>query len=613
MKRGQLLVMKSVKRDTHRAIKLICIICLSMTVGALIVAWNSPAVAYEPSIYTATPLIVWLVLFVNLVCGIGIVVHQVSSERHTKDNLWILGLGLVLLSYAIILSLWIIRGYALWGDGDPFWHLGEVYNLISSGYINTVYPITHILLAQISHICGLSPVVFHNILPVIFGVFHVAFMYLLAKSILTNKGQIILTILVSTTFMLTTSYLQLTPNRLANLALPLALFILIKSLSSGTIQWKLLLIIMVFLFPTFHLAPAFLILLMLLAIWLMSVLPWISGRKFSKHTLGFNFTATALLVIWTIFWLAPHPQWVYLFTDAEGIRVTPPFAERSLYDSLYEYLFRWIPFYLANHGGILICIIFMLASIPILLKKIRLQPGLGKLVSLYGTIAACLFVIVVNIFTKLVFNNPLARFQPYILIVGTLFVGFVLYELLERARQTHTHLTRIVPPIVIVFLVALFLFGTVVLYESPFRFNNNYQITRTEIKGMDWFLHKKDVTMPIAGILIPPGQFAEILLTSEERRNRPHIHTYRGMIRTDLRLPSHLGYDKKSNIGKLYAQETYLVLRARDRMLHQGPHHPELRGLTFLPQDFERLKEDSSLDHIYSNGGLDVYFINSLK
>jgi len=184
-----------IKMRLDRAIQIICIICLGMTIGALIVARNSPTIAYEPSIYTATPHIVWLVLFINLVCGIGIVVHQVGSNRYTNDNLWFLGILLILLSYTIILSLWIIRGYALWGDYDPFFHLGLVHELISSAYIDSIYPITHILLAQISHISGISPLVFHNILPVIFGVFYILFMYLLAKSILPNKGQIIVCLL----------------------------------------------------------------------------------------------------------------------------------------------------------------------------------------------------------------------------------------------------------------------------------------------------------------------------------------------------------------------------------------------------------------------------------
>ena len=54
---------------------------MGMTIGALMVARNSPAVAYEASMYTATPSIVWIVLFINLVCGISIVVHQVGSKR----------------------------------------------------------------------------------------------------------------------------------------------------------------------------------------------------------------------------------------------------------------------------------------------------------------------------------------------------------------------------------------------------------------------------------------------------------------------------------------------------------------------------------------------------
>ena len=97
-----------------------------MTIGALFVARNSPAVAYETSIYTATPLIVWGVLILNALCGIGIVVHQVYTKRYKESKLWLLGLLLVLLSFITVLSLWIIRGYYLWSDGDPLLHLQTI-------------------------------------------------------------------------------------------------------------------------------------------------------------------------------------------------------------------------------------------------------------------------------------------------------------------------------------------------------------------------------------------------------------------------------------------------------------------------------------------------------
>jgi hypothetical protein len=582
-----------------------------MAIGAVMVARNSPAVAYEPSIYTATPSIVWLVLFINVVCGIGIVVHQVYTKRHTEGYLWLLGLCLILLSYTTLLSLWIIRGYALWGDGDPLGHLNFVYGLISTGYINNIYPITHILLAQISQVCDISPRVFHNILPLVFGLSYPAFMYLLAKSILRQKGQIIMVILASTTFMLTASFLQLTPTRLANLALPLALFILIRSFTHGTIQWKVLLIIMIFLFPPFHPVPAFLFFFTLVTIWLVSALPVIKERKLSKridNSFKFNFTATVLLVVWAIFWFLPHPAWVEIIIGVKDPVLSPPDPHRSLYDLLFIYIAFWL-----NHfGAVLICITFAVAAVPILLKKIGLQPDLWKLVSLYGPMATAFFVIILLYFRDIGLNplfTPVPRLLVYLVILGTLFIGFVLYELLERADQTRHHFRKVVPLMVIVFLVALFLFGTVRLYASPFTHDNNYQITRTQLAGMDWFLHKKDYAMPVGGILIPPGLLGGILLTPEEWRNRPHIHTPRGMIREELRLPSHLGYDRYPTMGDLFGTDIYLVLDERDRNLYCGPFH-ELSEFTFLPQDFERMNYDPTVNHIYSNGGFDAYFIH---
>ncbi len=184
-----------------RVIKIIASICFVLLAVAVVIVWNSPATGYESSIYTATPQMVWGFLIFSLVCGISIVVQQIYTKEHEKGSLWIIGLILILLSYTTFLSLWIIRGYALWCPGDPLTHLGRIQNVIASGYIapGDAYPITYIYLAQISQLLDVNPVVLHKLMPLFFALLYVAGMYLLAKAILPRKGQVILATIAGTT------------------------------------------------------------------------------------------------------------------------------------------------------------------------------------------------------------------------------------------------------------------------------------------------------------------------------------------------------------------------------------------------------------------------------
>ncbi|MBT9132752.1 MAG: hypothetical protein DDT32_01778 [Syntrophomonadaceae bacterium] len=141
---------------------------------------------------------------------------------------------------------------------------------------------------------------------------------------------------------------------------------------------------------------------------------------------------------------------------------------------------------------------------------------------------------------------------------------------------------------------------------------DNWQITRTEIAGMDHFIRNKDTSIGIAGVTIMPGQFAQFLLTQDELVGRYDILTHRGMIPEDLRVPWRFGYDNHSTLGHWLAQDIYMVLTSRDKSFYRDIF-PTLAEIRFTPQDFQRINYDPNVNHIYSNSGLDVYFINSRK
>jgi len=597
-------------KRSNSYIKIICIVCLILSIAALVVARNSPATAYEPSLYNATPLFVWIALFINLICGVSIVIHQIYTKRFTKGNLWFLGLLLILLSYTTILALWIIRGYALWCLGDPATHLGMIQDIISSGRIGqgNFYPIIHIFAAEFSYILGVSAEVAQRLIPLIFALLYVPFMYLMAKSLLPHKGQVVMALLISMTF-LPNTYLNFTPNFESNLILPVAIFLLMKSFSPGTIQWKILFIIMIFLFPAFHPVSSFALFVILLMIWMGNII-WntIHGKYLITrfNNLNFDIMFPLLLFIWAIVWLSEFGVWASTIlnlkkTILEGggwitdVVNTINYAEGYGY-SVTQYLFKM-------YSGVFISIVIMLLTIPLLVKKNRFQPSLLKLILLLGPIAVSAIATVLFYFVKVSFGPD--RLIVYIVMLSTLFVAFGLHELFELVPRFRINsiFSRLIPFGVIVFLITLSILGAAKLYTSPYIYMDNWQITRTEITGMDWLLHKRDITTDILpGLKVSPEQFAWFLLTQDEHNNQ------RGSLLVDLRLPYHFGYDNYKTLGQQFAEGTYMVLTDRDKSIYKDIY-PEMAKIRFLPQDFEMVNSDITMDKLYTNTGSDVYSV----
>lgn len=127
-----------------------------MIILAILIARNSPATGYEPSIYASTPFLVWVYLFFSVACGIGIVIY--CAYKGERSNLWVFGLVLIGLCNVVVLSLYIIRDYTLWAmAGDPGSQLGKIQETIITGHIDIVYPITHVYFTLASQLTSIDP------------------------------------------------------------------------------------------------------------------------------------------------------------------------------------------------------------------------------------------------------------------------------------------------------------------------------------------------------------------------------------------------------------------------------------------------------------------------
>jgi len=504
------------------------------------------------------------------------------------------------------------------------------------------YPIITIYAAQLSQVCNVDPVVFVRCLPAIFALIYVVFIYLLAKSILPNKAAVILTALAALAPIYGFYYI-FTPNSLANLIFPMPLFLLFKSFGAGAWRWRALFILMAFLFPVLHPVPTIALAVILVTIPLAKVIfdkVVKSGHRIIDSSVTFTAVALAILLIWGGGWLSSfgvaqsvtkslvaerysipaESAMTYEPATAEAPATAeepPPVVRSQRASHLVRLISRinYAQFYgysvvkqfFRVYGGSAALVILALIALIILWRRARRVIPNKWLVSFASTLVMLGLVTMALFFTGGI-TSPF-RLMAYIIVVCIPVTGFILSEFIDWACCHTKWLAKIAACVTAIFLVGLFIHGAMTVYRSPYIVTQSFHTTQTKIQGMDWFLHKIDAATPMSGICIYPGRFADFLLTPEERRNSRSIPRQE---KEDVPVPWHFGYDRHSILGQSYSEDVYLVLDQESRILYVDVF-PEVAKFRYWPSDFRKLETDQSLDKLYSNSGLDVYYVHAAE
>jgi hypothetical protein len=151
----------------------------------------------------------------------------------------------------------------------------------------------------------------------------------------------------------------------------------------------------------------------------------------------------------------------------------------------------------------------------------------------------------------------------------------------------------------------LFIHGILIIYPSPYLVSTSWHTTQTEVAGMNWTFHHNDAELSITGISAVPLRFAHLLLTPEEQAEQRipwRMPEY-------LKVPHRFDYDNHTTLSASFENDLYLIVLDRCRSIFVDVL-PELAEIRFMPDDFERLEHDQSLNKIYTNGGFDFWKIN---
>ncbi len=410
--------------------KIISIICLVFIILALYLINNSSATEYELSIYSSTPILVWIFLIGSIGGGTYIIIQQAFSD----DNgiWWMIGFLILMIDNFIILSLSGLRGYFQYAGTDHMAHLQYIKVLVDTGKmdVNNLYPIIHILSTQISEITNFSPDIIVRYLPAYLSVlFLMLFNHLLAKISLFEKGQVLLATATSFVPVFNSLHIQIYPHTFSVLLYTLIFYLYFQILKKPCWQFKILFAVLLILLPYTHPSGSLVMILILIPIELArlyyeKIYDPKKLRKIISYPIIISFI---VFFVWQSSFAEFDNNISLIRFDTvhnSNIAEVQKISQQLNLKEKIEYAFKM-------YGHKLIYIMLGLIAGILILKRL-------KYIEIKYLFILFMFFIMSMPISYVIFigmgNETMGRFLnlPYLIIVTPLLVGFVLYESFKK-------------------------------------------------------------------------------------------------------------------------------------------------------------------------------------
>jgi hypothetical protein len=589
-------------------------------IAAIIIAWAHPATGYELDIYKSTPIFTWIFLVLAISGGAYIIFHQIITKGYETSRTWLLGLLVLVLSRFALLYIPYIRGYVSW-NGDNIAYLGFIKDILQHGHFSSsdIYPITPVLLTQVISITGITDGIAANLSTALISVIFVLSIYLLVGAVTHDKRQQLLSVVIAGSVFLAGGYnVILCPNGWSILFMPL-LFYFLFSQSTGAYRrsYRILLIILLVVYPFFHpLSSLMVIVAFCIIVLTCSLFMRLSKQKLNIFSLSPKSLASYIMIELILFttWILAHSQFnlnIQLF----GQQISSGVGSGEL-GNLGESLNKinvhgmaFIVLLFKMYGGEIILVILSIAGILWFLTHIRHRNDNKVLNPLP---LAFVFLVFGLFFAGYLLGLPgmaslgegqwNRRFLGYVDILIPLFGAYALYLLIVKVKRH-----RLVYASTFCLVVMSSILSITTLYVSPFSMQPNNQITHQDMTGMLWLINEKpintDSTIGCAFVANPPAWFAKGILGLDETAERIDLSNA-------VQFADHFGYDGNNTIGEQYSQDLYAAIIEADRIVYVTVWEAVGR---FLDHDYIMLDADKTVNRLYDNGETTVYYVSAIR
>ena len=570
------------------------------------------ASGYEASIYAAYPTTFWVIYFLIYLFSLSALLYSIFIK---SDKLFLYpGLFNLLILNLIILLLPLFRSYFTVSMGDIGAHLRYINGILSTqhfGALTTVenpYPLTHVLSANIMLIAQTKLETVGQVTPVLYYVVYILFTYLLGRELFDNNRKSMLLLLVALVPILHGySYY---PSRTFLFLIPMLLYVLAKNIKDDSIPSRLMVLILLIALPFIHPASSMLFILLFIVIYLVVLIS--RARNFTLRS--YQTTPLIFLTVWLLWtisleghfagwiryyidWFSNIPeQYSYFKENVAGLEA----AQLTPVNTIILYIKKFGPMHLLFG----LASTFSIYSIYNWIKK-KKYDRINIALSLICLVYVALYII--SFFFTLTLLG--ARLHPYTLLISVLVSAVFLFNLVNASKTKIIKVASLT--LVTILLFSATYVATFNYYESPFNKNPPEHCTYMELNGMDWLLQTRNKDLEVEDQSHYQIKVAKYLWGFEEvpGENR------RGLkgLGDPYTIPHHFNYDNGSLLAKYFQKNMYLFINKKTELIAANVFPEYEDRWVFHPDDYEKLESDKSIDKMYHNGEIKIFYVNGEK
>ncbi|WP_276282368.1 hypothetical protein [Halorussus caseinilyticus] len=558
-------------------------------------AASSSATGYEVSIYAAYPWWFWWGLVATFVLG-AVVALRSKDVAHRKRYL-ALGVGVMLFSNVFLLLMPVVRGYAAYGGGDMFTHLGRVLEILENGHVNegNYYPGIHVHAVMVMEVTGLDYYAVKNVVAPVFSVAY--WLGILALGVRVTDEPAAFHYLVPFALLpvFKRSEVYFGPNMLSFSLYPLllyALFSVRRSRNRFAALVALVFCYFVFTHPVTTLLGLFTV--ALVAASKLAAARWHGERLPVKQSLSVVTIPVAVGVVFV--------SWYYSFLKILTMTL-------SMLGSLllgigtsqlgeYSNALRNVPLDPVDLLAVVVFrkgseIVLMVGTVVVVLYlayHVRYGERELRWQDLFWVAGFALFSALAAAFLVKPIMLTWTRLLKFAEFFAVLLAATAAYVYAAGSGRSFGRRDAVVVTLVVV-LFSLVAFG---VYNSPLQRETTTHVPETRLDGMEWFVDHRDENRLAYGF------------------SRRWEHAFLGVspnprAYTERPIPRHFGYHNASTFATPNRTGSYLLVTRRLETYYPSLHPDYPEYWRYTPQDFRRLDRDEGLSKVYANGGLRIY------
>jgi hypothetical protein len=463
---------------------------------SLLLIEKKPAMGYEISIYSYTPLIFWVALVFSLMNGVFLLLSSTSTRNNNQFNI---GFFQIIFCNILLVLLPTLKNYVLvMGRGDNADYVGYAMDVSIYGYIPNYnfYPFTSILISQISQILNASVLEVSRYIPSLFIVVYMLSIYCWAKSFKQDRNFIVYSVIASIPLFFAWFFATIYYMLISTLILPLLFYILNKN---SDFRYRILVVLLCLILPFTHPIISLIFLLYLICMYFEERL----SDKPHKVSLPLIMIFLITSSIWYLAQYALTKNAIIIFQQIENTLLqrgsdTTTLTVATGYLNKLGYLTA-VKSLLIMAFDELVYYIFSLLSILFIFKNSEKNLKSVSFCFIFGSIFYIFLFISSQAHTPYRFINLDVN-----MIFTPLLLGYLMVFLRKQYRM------------VLILIITLSIITTFAsLYQSPITTYPNDQFTAYDISGGKWLLDSKSESIPTITLLSPLNRYSSLIYGSK--------------------------------------------------------------------------------------------------